>query len=361
MAAQVLDVEHLEPGALHLDQRVGEARDPSAGEDVLADEELGVVAADVADEVQHAEPARLEAGGMRAHHLGQLVAAGVLEHADRHQLVVGAVGVAEVGLAHRELLLQAAARDLPAQPVDLFGRGVDAGAERARGLERAEHEAAEAAADVDVALARREAQLAADVVDLLPLRLLQRARALGPVAAGVHQQRLVQPQPVEGGAEAVVLARVGLGLRRRGVRVAPFVQVVLERVPGSVLQVEPGHHRRGEGGAEVALDVDGLVEVGLEQPDVAAREGGEERGVAAEDDAEGRRAGAAGAAAAVRQLDGEGHAGAAAEFVDERPRRAVRTRLPPGDAGGHRAATLGMPTRRAVRAMVLSGAGLRRL
>src|SRR5690606_27214643 len=36
--AQVLDVEDLEPGALHLDDRVGEARDPAARENVLADE-----------------------------------------------------------------------------------------------------------------------------------------------------------------------------------------------------------------------------------------------------------------------------------------------------------------------------------
>src|SRR5512143_1388065 len=57
VAAQVLDVDHFEAAALHLDDGIGQARDPAAGEDVLADEQLGVVTADVADEVQHAEPA----------------------------------------------------------------------------------------------------------------------------------------------------------------------------------------------------------------------------------------------------------------------------------------------------------------
>src|ERR1700694_524117 len=58
--AQVLDVEHFEPGALHLDDGIGEARDPAAGEHVLADEKLGVEVSDMADEVQHAEAAGLE-------------------------------------------------------------------------------------------------------------------------------------------------------------------------------------------------------------------------------------------------------------------------------------------------------------
>src|SRR3954471_16847037 len=43
MPAQVLDVEHLQAGLLHLAHRVGEARDPAAGEHVLADEVIGLV------------------------------------------------------------------------------------------------------------------------------------------------------------------------------------------------------------------------------------------------------------------------------------------------------------------------------
>src|SRR5437773_6081854 len=46
--AQVLDVENLEPGLLHLDHHVGEAPDPAAGAHVLADAVAGLVVADFA-------------------------------------------------------------------------------------------------------------------------------------------------------------------------------------------------------------------------------------------------------------------------------------------------------------------------
>src|SRR5205085_1498447 len=48
MAAQVFHIQHLEPRLFHLDHHVGEARDPAAGEDVLADEVVGLEVADVA-------------------------------------------------------------------------------------------------------------------------------------------------------------------------------------------------------------------------------------------------------------------------------------------------------------------------
>jgi hypothetical protein len=71
---QVLDVDDLEAVALHGGDRLGEARDPAAGEHVFADEELGVPLAHVADEMQHAEAARLEELRMRAHDVFELVA-----------------------------------------------------------------------------------------------------------------------------------------------------------------------------------------------------------------------------------------------------------------------------------------------
>src|SRR5688572_28897523 len=57
VAPEVLDVEHLEPGVLHLDDDVVQARDPAAGKHVLADEEVGVEAPDVADEMDQADAA----------------------------------------------------------------------------------------------------------------------------------------------------------------------------------------------------------------------------------------------------------------------------------------------------------------
>src|SRR6266850_6413979 len=87
VAAQVLDVEHLEPGLLHRHDHLGEARDPAAGEDVLANEEVGLGASNVADEVDQTEAARLQQLGVRADHLAELVAPGVLQAADAHHLV----------------------------------------------------------------------------------------------------------------------------------------------------------------------------------------------------------------------------------------------------------------------------------
>src|SRR5213594_129016 len=96
VAAQVLDVQHFEAGALHLDDGIGKARDPAAGKHVAADEELGLEMPDVADEMQHAETAGLEKPRMRLHHLGELVAPRMLERADRHQLVVLTPCVAKI-------------------------------------------------------------------------------------------------------------------------------------------------------------------------------------------------------------------------------------------------------------------------
>src|SRR5216684_6201023 len=81
VAAQVFDVHDLQPAALAPVDRLGEAGDPAAGEDVLAYPELGVAHADVADEVDHPEPARLEIIRVGLDHLRKLVAPRVFEGA----------------------------------------------------------------------------------------------------------------------------------------------------------------------------------------------------------------------------------------------------------------------------------------
>src|SRR5437867_2998210 len=50
MAAQILHVDHFQAALLHGIDRFGEAGDPAAGKDVLADVEIGVKDADMADE-----------------------------------------------------------------------------------------------------------------------------------------------------------------------------------------------------------------------------------------------------------------------------------------------------------------------
>src|SRR5438067_3135410 len=54
VAAQIFNVDNLEAGILHQRNRIGEARYPATGENVVTDEEFRFAASDVADEVQHA-------------------------------------------------------------------------------------------------------------------------------------------------------------------------------------------------------------------------------------------------------------------------------------------------------------------
>src|SRR5262249_3778485 len=69
VAPQVLDADDLEAAALAPHDRLGEAGDPAAREDVLADPELRVFHPDVPDEVDHAQSAGLEVVGVGLDHL----------------------------------------------------------------------------------------------------------------------------------------------------------------------------------------------------------------------------------------------------------------------------------------------------
>src|ERR1051325_3838145 len=156
VAAQVLDVEHLEPGPFHGHDRVGEARDPAAGEHVLADEEVGLGGSDVADEGDETQATRLEEVGVRADHLVELVAPRVLEAADAHHLVElfracpGACSKVrpEVGMQLPRVVeperLQLRRGGLGGAP-----GGIDSGVVSAERLGGVYGEPAEAAADVD--------------------------------------------------------------------------------------------------------------------------------------------------------------------------------------------------------------------
>src|SRR5437899_8980302 len=226
VAPQVLDGHHFEPAALAPDDRLGEAGDPASGKDVLANPELGVAHADVADEVDHPEPARLEILGVGADHLRKLVAPRVLERADREQLVELARHLAEVALEHFDLAFEAAALDLGARFPDLLGGGVDAGAERAVLLPGVEEQVAPAAADVGEGVAPLEQDLAAHVVHLGDLRFLERLRSVGEPGAGVGHAHFVEPFPVEVLPRSVVKARVRLRPRDRCIAVSEFVPPV---------------------------------------------------------------------------------------------------------------------------------------
>src|SRR6266508_3089441 len=260
VAAQVFDVHHFEPAALAPVDRLGEAGNPAAGEDVLADPELGVAHADVADEVDHPEPARLEILGVGANHLRKLVAPRVLERADREQLVELPRHLAEIALEHLDLAFEAAAPDLGAYFLDLLGGGVDAGADRPVLLPGVEEQVAPAAADVGEGIATLEQDLAAHVVHLGDLRFLERLGCVGEPGAGVGHAHFVEPFAVEILAGPVVEAGVRFRLRDRRVAADELVPPVAHLDEESRHAVEAGvaEKQHAPCGAAVA-DEDGHV------------------------------------------------------------------------------------------------------
>jgi len=64
VATQVLHVEDFEAASFHAFDRAREARDPAAGEDVLANPVLGLELADVTDEMNYAQASRLQGFGV---------------------------------------------------------------------------------------------------------------------------------------------------------------------------------------------------------------------------------------------------------------------------------------------------------
>ncbi len=111
-------------------------------------------------------------------------------------------------------------------------------------------------------------------------------------------------------------ARVGLRPRRTAVRVAPFVDVVLDLADRVEAQVEARSQAGREGGAQIALDIDVLREVAFQQPHVSARHDRQQGAIVAKADRERRCAGAGAADRAVRQHHRGWDTGALAERID---------------------------------------------
>ena len=91
------------------------------------------------------------------------------------------------------------------------------------------------------------------------------------------------------------------------------MQVVLYVIQRVDPHVESGRDAGGERGAEILLDVDLLVEIRLQQADVAAHHERQQRGVRSQDDLEGRVAFPSAVTGAVGQYQAEWHTGALAE------------------------------------------------
>ena len=187
------------------------------------------------------------------------------------------------------LVRQPLPRQFIVQFDDLLGRCVDPRAERAVVAPCVEEEAAPAAADVDERLAGLELHLPAHVVHLVALRLLECARAFLPVRAGVHHADPVEPRRVERPAEAVMGARIGLGLRYRAVGEPELVPAIANRQQRIRRPGKPHVQRNAKRQRNVALEIHVAVEIRLEYPDVPVAQQAAFTSMRAKQDRESRR------------------------------------------------------------------------
>src|SRR5699024_6630508 len=115
----------------------------------------------------------------------------VLEHAHARDLVerlaAGQIGV--VAQLDANAIGEPARRDLALHVLELVARQRDAGRLYAVVLGRPEDQRTPAAADVEEALALRQPQLPADMVELLRLRDVERIVALAEIRARIHHPR----------------------------------------------------------------------------------------------------------------------------------------------------------------------------
>ncbi len=221
----------------------------------------------------------------------------VLEHADRRDRVEAALHVAVVLQADVDDVVEAGRGDPLAGQLDLSlrqGHPDDPGAVVAGGVDR---KAPPSAADVEQPRAGPQPQLAADHLELAPLRGLEVLRRVEEVGAGVDEVG-VEEQPEEVVADVVVEAHRG-GVAGAGVRLA--VQLGPRQRRRAVGRGDPQHpdagaqeaRHRGAGGLgelvrrvqrrdRVALDVEVAAHVGLPGGQVAQRHQRAERAGAGE-------------------------------------------------------------------------------
>ena len=128
----------------------------------------------------------------------------MLEHADRRDLVEAAV---ELGIGFHldgDAVFQTLGADAFARERGLRFRQRDAVADDAVVLGRMDKHRAPAAADVEQPLARLQPELAADMVELVGLRLVDAVGEIGEIAAAVDHA-FVEEEPVEVIRDVVVM------------------------------------------------------------------------------------------------------------------------------------------------------------
>ena len=169
--------------------------------------------------------------------------ADVLEHADRDELVVVARDVAIVVLDELDLVRQALLLGALLRVRDLLARDVERAHLHAVVTRHVQRQRTPAATRLDDALAAVQANLAADVIHLGDLRLVERRRRRRKVRARVRHRR-AEPERIELVADVVVMMNVLARAVQRVARptMAPLREAARER-----------HRLRGSASADVQL------------------------------------------------------------------------------------------------------------
>jgi hypothetical protein len=309
--AQVLHVEHgeaprLEDTAQRLPERgrVGPREDPALRPRIEGQRTIPP------DEVeQPATAPRLQPVVDEPAEVAVALDPDVLEHPDRDEDVEGSRQVPEVVLYVPHAIGEAFALRALSCVVDLLPRYV-AGDDASAVLEgHVPRERAPAAARLQHAVAGLQPELAAHIVELGPLGLLQGQRRGLEVGAGVDQL-VVEPQPVEVVAEVVVVLRLAASQALDAGRDPP------RRRGGLRPPLEDGLEASGQ--ASPHLDLAGGVGVAEEAGGIQGE--AEERAQAAHDHGRARGLGRQVVAGAVPQLQPDRHLSEKASEAVQHPR-----------------------------------------
>ena len=328
MEAQILDVGDREAVSLEERQHLGERGDVGAGKDRALDPRVHAPGARVADEVKQAAAVRPEALLDQLAERGVVARPDVLEHADGDEGVEASSRVAVVVLPKLYAAPHAPAQRRQAREADLLRGQVVRLHLDAVVLRHVERQRTPAAARLEHALARPQPQLAADVIELRALRLLEREARILEVRAGVDEV-CVEPARVEIVAEVVVVVDV---VARAVLRVAmparaERVQQVARRARRALRRAEYGFDRL----REIALDLELAVGIGLAEAEARIAQQAPERAPSAQVHARDRALLGADLRT-VPEDEGDGWTSdgveqAAQREMGERPRRPRSTRL----------------------------------
>ena len=209
--------------------------------------------------------------------------ADVLQHAHRDERVAGAFDVAIIVVDELHHGVHSLSRRTFAGVRDLLARDVEGSDPDAEFARHVQGQGAPPAAGLDDPLTRPEHQLAADVVHLGPLRLLQRGLGRVVVRAGVDHL-LVEPQPVEVVAQVVVVLdmppRSARGVGARLGQSAQGAALGRDRVRAIRRSITAREHVD-----EIALDLDAPCAERISESDLRTEDHREKRAAVAKDDA----------------------------------------------------------------------------